>query len=82
MDNAFASAGNLAFVSEQQFADYDTTVPGCNGDNAFATAEKNGICTEASCTYRATGGACSSSSCTVGLSHGGVVSLKDFDHRQ
>ena len=40
MDNAFASAGNLTFVSEPQVADYHTTDSGRDGDNAFATAEK------------------------------------------
>ena len=60
-------------LSEQQFADYDTKDSGLNVDNAFETANKNGIRTEASYTCRATGG----TSCTVGLFNDDVVGFNN-----
>jgi len=81
LEGAWAiSTGHLLSLSEQQFVDCDTTDSGCNGglmDYAFAFAEKNGICTEASYAYTATGGTCLASSCTVGIPKGGVVGFMD-----
>jgi len=68
-------------LSEQQFVDCDKVADqGCNGglmDNAFAYAEKNAICTEASYAYTGKDGTCKAGSCTVGIPKGGVTGFKD-----
>merc|ERR1712039_125122 len=76
----FIASNKLVSFSEQQFVDCDKVDSGCQGglmDNAFAYAEKNAICTEASYAYTATGGTCKASSCTPGIPKGGVTGYKD-----
>ena len=58
LDGAWSLDTRHFCVCERATVDCATRDSGCNGDNAFATAEKNGICTKASYTYRATGGTC------------------------
>ena len=75
-----SSAGNLVSLSEQQFADCDTTDVGCNEglmDYASVFAEKNADCTEGSYFYTAQDGTCNLSGCRVGIPHGGVVGFTD-----
>ena len=55
------SAGNLVLVSEQQFANCNTTVVGCDErstDYTSAFAEKNTVCTEGNCLHTAQDGTC------------------------
>lgn len=46
-------------------------------DNGFTYAEKNGVCTEASYSYKGVDGTCEASSCTVGIPKGSVTGFKD-----
>lgn len=46
-------------------------------DRAFAFAEKNSMCTEASYAYTGKRGSCAASRCTVGVPRGSVVGFKD-----
>ena len=77
------SAGNLVSMSEQQFADCDTTDVGCNEglmDFTSAFAEKNTVCTEGNYLYTVQDGTCNSSGFRVGAPRGGVVGSIDMSN--
>ena len=60
------SAGNLVSVSEQQFADCNTTAVGCDEGSTDYTsvfAEKNAVCTEGNYLHTAQDGTCNLSGC-------------------
>ena len=60
------SAGNLLSMSEQQFADCDTTDVGCNEgsmDYTSVFAEKNAVCAEGSNPHTVQDGTCNLSGC-------------------
>lgn len=78
LEGASKVAGNsLISLSEQQFLDCDKTDSGCGGGleyqgwNFFKNANQ-GICTEASYSYKAKNGNCAYSSCTLGIKAGGI----------
>ena len=83
MEGAYEIAtGKQVSLSEQELVDCAQSFgeQGCSGglmDGAFQFAQKNGMCTEDSYPYTASGGSCKASSCTKGIAAGVVTGYKD-----